>query len=769
MHPAGNGISVLHVDASPELLDASRSTLPQVDQRIEVTTVRTASEAMDVLDAADVDCVVAEYALPGTDGVDLLEEVRSIYPDLPFIVYTGQGSEGVAADAISAGVTDYLQRSDGREDWTVLGNRIVNAVERRRAEQRATRSQSHLQALTAHTNDVILTVDDDGDVEYANHAVEDVFGYEPTCLEGQPLSLILPDGCGDDPTADGFDVAQACSDHGGVDLTGRSRDGDEVPLSASFSTFSQGGERYYAGILRDVSHQRELERKLRETANLYRALVEQSFVGILLIDEDGYRYVNPTAAEMLGYTQEEMAAKDPREVIVPEEREAVAERLRRRLDGDSDPSRYTMTALHRDGHRVHLQAHATPVEYQGEPAVITAIVDVTEERERKRRLAESERRYRTIVENFPNGSVGLFNSDLRYETVAGMAFEDLENDPEDMIGERIDEVHSQDFIENCVDHYEAVFDGESRVFEFEYADGMLARGRVIPLYNGDEVVNGLAMLQDVTEERERKRRLAESERRYRTMAEQFPNGSVGLFTPDLRYELINGEVFEELDTGPKEMEGELLQAVRNEVLVENYLDRYEAVFDGDPQVFEFEYEGEAFRTRLVPVYDGDEVVSGLEMTQNVTEEHERRQELEHQNARLERLAELLSTDLQQPLSALEEALSGGRDGVELAEAGDAVAIESGESEAIREVERARDALERLTCIADDLLETATSERPTRDDSARIDADSATDGTASGTSPTVGDPTAPDDAITLDDSASIEDSADPNDSTAGDEN
>ena len=727
MHRAGSRISVLHVDASAELLDVSRSMLPSVEGRIEVSAVTNASAAVAELATADVDCVVADYVLPDSDGIELLERVRDTYPDLPFIVFTGQGSEGVAADAISAGVTDYVKRTDGREDWAVLANRIVNAVERRRAERRATRSQSHLQALTTHANDVILTVDCQGDVEYVNHAVSEVLGYEPTCLEGQPLSTILPAGSGDAPGADGFDVVQSTHGQGGVDLTGTRQDGGEVPLSASFSTFTLGGRRYYAGILRDVSHQRELERKLRETADLYRALVEQSLVGIMLADADGYRYVSPTAAEIMGYTQEEMASMDPLEHVVPEERDYVAEQIRRRLEGEVRESRYTTTLRHKEGHRVDVRAHGTRVEYKGEPAIITVIVDITEERERKRRLAESERRYRTIAENFPNGSVGLFNRDLRYETATGEAFLDL--DEVDPSGRLLRDVHTESFVENHLHHYEAVFEGESRVFEFDYEDRVF-RCRVVPVYDGDEVVNGLAITQDVTEERERKRRLTESERRYRTIAENFPNGAVGLFNPDLRYEALAGMVFDNLDDDPEDMVDERLQDVHSPDFVENALPHYEAVFDGESGVFEFEFPDRAGRTRIgrgrvVPVYDGDEVVNGIALTQDVTEDRGRRDALERQNARLEQLVELLTSDIQRPLAVLEEALAGDRgpkDGLLPEGAGDGeltptdVPVGDVHLPATADAEddpsesaRAREALEQLSAITDELLATATDD------------------------------------------------------------
>ena len=104
----------------------------------EVVTDATARAALDRLDAASIDCIVSEYRLGGgLDGLEFLERVRERDGELPFVLYTDDGSEAVASEAVSLDATDYLRRSPTDADR--LAERIAAAVERsrRRSQWRA--------------------------------------------------------------------------------------------------------------------------------------------------------------------------------------------------------------------------------------------------------------------------------------------------------------------------------------------------------------------------------------------------------------------------------------------------------------------------------------------------------------------------------------------------------------------------------------------------------------------------------------------------------
>lgn len=159
-----DAIRVLHVDDSPSITDLTKAFLKRENHKFQVETAETVDEAQEYLRANSIDCVVSDYEMPGEDGLDFLKIVRNECPDLPFILYTGKGSEEIASQAISAGVTDYVQKSSRPSQYTVLANRIQNAVEqywsRKKFKYREDRLLRQQQALVdISTSDEFLTGD----------------------------------------------------------------------------------------------------------------------------------------------------------------------------------------------------------------------------------------------------------------------------------------------------------------------------------------------------------------------------------------------------------------------------------------------------------------------------------------------------------------------------------------------------------------------------------------------------------------------------------
>ena len=184
-----DGIRVLHVDDDPDFADVAATFLERERDSITVETETSAADGLERVKDGEFDCVVSDYDMPGRNGVEFLESVRDWSPDLPFILFTGKGSEAVASEAISAGVTDYLQKATGSDQYALLANKIVNAVQRTRAEHA---QQRHLQAIET-AREGISILDEDGEFIYVNDAYADLYSYEPADLLGEHWEVLYRD------------------------------------------------------------------------------------------------------------------------------------------------------------------------------------------------------------------------------------------------------------------------------------------------------------------------------------------------------------------------------------------------------------------------------------------------------------------------------------------------------------------------------------------------------------------------------------------------
>lgn len=194
-------IRVLAVDDSGDFVCLTADMLEREDDAF---TVETATNAVNALarvrssrsngDGSTYDCVVSDYDMPGMNGLELLGELRAEGDTTPFIMLTGKGSEAVAAEAIANGVTDYLVKQGGTDQYAVLAHRIKSAVEHARAVAELTRTNRFHEKLLTHATDMIAVVSPNHDIVFASGAVERVLGYTPAELaEIGPFGLIHED------------------------------------------------------------------------------------------------------------------------------------------------------------------------------------------------------------------------------------------------------------------------------------------------------------------------------------------------------------------------------------------------------------------------------------------------------------------------------------------------------------------------------------------------------------------------------------------------
>jgi PAS domain S-box-containing protein len=182
-------IHVLHVDDDPSITDLAATMLEREDD-ITVTTTTDPESVPEMVERERFDCIVSDYDMPRMDGLELYDRLEPTFDhaDFPFILFTGRGSEEVAAEALNSGVTGYLQKG-GPEQYDRLANRIRNAAKQYRAQVKADRYETVIGALGYP----VYVVDETGTFRFVNEAFADLTGYDRETILGKPTAFVKPD------------------------------------------------------------------------------------------------------------------------------------------------------------------------------------------------------------------------------------------------------------------------------------------------------------------------------------------------------------------------------------------------------------------------------------------------------------------------------------------------------------------------------------------------------------------------------------------------
>ncbi len=165
-------IKVLHVDDEPSFLELVSFFLTR-EGDFEVVTSVTAQDALQKLNEHRFDAVVADYSLPGINGIDLLKILRSQGNDIPFILLTGKGREEVAAEALGSGADLYLQKGTNPNlQFTTLAHVIRQSVRRRRSEIETREAEHSLADVVNSIQDGITVLDKDFTILRTNPMTE---------------------------------------------------------------------------------------------------------------------------------------------------------------------------------------------------------------------------------------------------------------------------------------------------------------------------------------------------------------------------------------------------------------------------------------------------------------------------------------------------------------------------------------------------------------------------------------------------------------------
>lgn len=460
------------------------------------------------LEAFCPDLILSDYNLPTYNGRSALALAQQQAPHIPFIFVSGVMGEETAIEALKQGATDYILK-----DGLV---RLRTAV--RRALQEAAEHQKRLEAeeqiryqanLLQNVSDAIVSTDPNFVIRTWNKAAENLYGWSAAEVIGRPFPQVVPTRYPKNNREevlrhfreDGFWKGEVFQVH---------RNGAELSIlsAASWIQDSEGQATGVVVVNRDVTAYRRAEKSLKESQELYRAIITCSPFPILGLDLDGTILTwNEAAEAVFGWSAVEIIGQP--NPIVPPDKRAEFDALRERVYREGSVTGVEIVRLNKYGERLYFSLSAASIrDAQGQIIGMMATFDNITERKRveaeraellvQQQMAEREQaaqrqRLQQILDTVPDGVVLLDASGrVTLANPAGQAL--LQRLSGAAVGETITRLGDLPFADPTSTPYDAWH-------ALQYEDGhfeLLIRPIALETQDGDSVL----LLRDVTVEYE---------------------------------------------------------------------------------------------------------------------------------------------------------------------------------------------------------------------------------------------------------------------------
>ena len=576
-------IDILHVDDDPQFRELTATYLEEKHDQFTVETASSAADGLNRLASAEYDCVISDYEMPGDDGIEFLESVREDNPEIPFILFTGAGSEEIASDAISAGVTDYLQKGPKSDQYTILANRIENSVQARRSAAELKSRRHQREQLLKTVPGCVVQLNEEGQFTYANRRAEEVLGLSESALtdrsyndpewqirdlDGEPI----PDE--DLPFREVYDSGEPVY---GRRHTVRWPDGTEKILLVNGAPVfdSNGTVDSVVFSLVDITEQHEYQRELTEAERRLRLALEATETGVwewdMTTDEVTW---DESLERLMGLEPGEFAGTIDAftEYVHPEDVDRVQDEIEIAIEND-ELYQCEFLMFTADEEMQWVKVRGRPIEDSDDKRLVGSHTNITE---RKQRQAELDRQRSLLKAQQESVLDGIVVANEENEIISyNEQFVDLWGIPEELVTAG-DEKAALDWAMQQVANPEAFREGVAELYdqpdrtardELETADGRIFDRFTAPVVGDDGTYYGrLWAFRDITERKQREEKL----QRQNTRLEEFTS----VVSHDLRSPLATAAGYLELaaEDHPSEyIDGAADAVERSQELVEDLL------------------------------------------------------------------------------------------------------------------------------------------------------------------------------------------------------
>ncbi|MCX5811871.1 MAG: PAS domain S-box protein [Proteobacteria bacterium] len=255
-------------------------------------------------------------------------------------------------------------------------------TQRKMMEEALQNERENFQTLSENAPFGMVMTAPDGIFTYINPKFKELFGYDESDIpDGRTWSRkAFPDQeCRRRVIAAWLEDRKGTLEGGRFApevFTVTCKDGTEKIVSFVSVLLGNGGS---VLTCEDVSELKQHENALKESENKFRDLTEKSLVGIYLLQDNAFRYVNSRFAEIHGYSVEEIVNKvDSKDLVLPEDWSLFIENVKKKMEEGAESLGYRFRALTKDKRVIYVEVLRTQTIYKGRPAIIGTLIDITD-------------------------------------------------------------------------------------------------------------------------------------------------------------------------------------------------------------------------------------------------------------------------------------------------------------------------------------------------------------------------------------------------------
>jgi PAS domain S-box-containing protein len=303
-------------------------------------------------------------------------------------------------------------RSIKIEDKTFIQSIVRDISNRKKYEQAILERENNLNITLESIGDAVIATNNEGKITRLNKVAEELTGWKSSDAVTQPIHqvMVIRNAKDGKPIDNVFNrVMQenqviGLSDH--VELV--SKTGKVLQIADSAAPIHDHNGNLVGSVIvfRDVSEKYRQEQILRESEEKFRLLAESSPIAIMIYQGEKWVYCNKGAQIITGYDPEDILKWNFWDFVHPDDKESIKERGKARQEGKDVPSRYQFRIIAKGGDVRWVDLSGIMISYNGKPAGMVSVLDITEQKEAMLRIAESESRLGSIFKAAPVG-IGL--------------------------------------------------------------------------------------------------------------------------------------------------------------------------------------------------------------------------------------------------------------------------------------------------------------------------------------------------------------------------